>query len=45
MRCATTVEVTTVLDIVLIVCKIGGIAAAISIGAILFGIAIGKVNV
>jgi hypothetical protein len=45
MRCATTVEVTIVLDIILIVCKIGGIAAAISIGAILFGIAIGKVNV
>jgi hypothetical protein len=45
MRFAPTEEVTTLLDIVLIVCKIGGIAAAISIGAILFGIAIGKVNV
>jgi hypothetical protein len=37
--------VTAVLEIVFIVCKIGGIAAAISIGAILFGIAIGRINV
>jgi len=37
--------VTAVLEIVFIVCKIGGIAAAIGIGAMLFGIAIGRINV
>lgn len=33
------------LDIILLVCKIGGIAAALTIGVILLGIAMGKVNV
>jgi len=33
------------LDIVLIVCKVGGIAAGLTIAGILFAIAIGKVNV
>jgi len=34
-----------VVDTILLICKIGGIAAAVTIGAILFGIAIGKINV
>jgi len=33
------------LETILLVCKIGGIAAALTIGAILLGIALGKVNV
>ncbi len=33
------------LDIILLVCKIGGITAALTIGVVLFGIAIGKINV
>jgi hypothetical protein len=38
-------EVTIVIDTILLICKIGGIGAAVSIGVILLGIALGKINV
>jgi hypothetical protein len=34
-----------VVDTIFLICKIGGIAAAVTIGAILLGIALGKINV
>jgi hypothetical protein len=33
------------LDVILLICKIGGIGAALTIGGILLAIALGKVNV
>lgn len=33
------------LDVILLVCKIGGLTAALTIGGILLAIALGKVNV
>jgi len=41
----TNPEVTIVIDTILLICKIGGIGAAVSIGVILLGIALGKINV
>jgi hypothetical protein len=38
-------EETEMLDVILLICKIGGIAAALTIGGILLGIALGKINV
>jgi hypothetical protein len=38
-------KVTIVLELVFLVCKIGGILAVGSISAILLGIALGKINV
>lgn len=37
--------VTIMIDTILLICKVGGIAAAVTIGAILLGIALGKINV
>jgi hypothetical protein len=37
--------VTIVVDTILLICMIGGIGAAIAIGGILLGVALGKINV